>query len=131
MEPLDFTDRVCDCLRAAGLRGVLPCPPDAGAHREWCSVAVAATGQEDAYFNLAFDTAMRVTVYVARVLDTDAMEDAMAAERALRTHAPDSANGSYRLNSIDTVKPRPVVWDESGRQVWVVEATAHIEIKEF
>lgn len=128
---LDLVDVVRARLMEAGIRDVFPYPPDSREHPECAVVRFGAPGPQEQYFDLGFDTAVRISVMVRRIRDLDAMADAHAAERALRTSPLDSSNGSYRMISIETTRPRPVVWDESGRDVWVVEATAHIEIKEF
>lgn len=128
---LDLVDVVRARLIEAGVREVFPYPPDSRTHPESTTVRLGVPGPQQQYFDLSFDTAVRITVMVRRIQDLDAMADAQAAERALRTSPLDSANGSYRFVSIETTRPRPVAWDESGRDVWVVEATAHIEIKEF
>lgn len=128
---LDLVDVVRARLEGAGIRDVFTYLPDARRHAEFCAIRTGVPSGEDSYFNLAFDTAIRLSLFVARRVELDAMGDALLAERTLRTVPLDSANGSYRMIRIETVKPRPVQWDESGRNVWVVEATAHIEIKEF
>lgn len=128
---LDLVDVVRARLEGAGIRDVFTYLPDARRHAEFCAIRTGVPGGEDSYFDLAFDTATRLSLFVARRVELDAMGDALLAERTLRTVPLDSANGSYRMIRIETVKPRPVQWDESGRNVWVVEATAHIEIKEL
>ena len=128
---LDLVDVIRTRLADAGIADVLTYLPDARRHPEFCAIRTGVPGEEDGYFDLAFDTAVRVSLFFARRLDLDAMSEAQLAERTLRTVPLDSENGSYRMVRIETVKPRPVLWDESGRNVWVVEATAHIEIKEF
>lgn len=128
---LDLVDVVRARLMEAGIRDVFPYPPDSREHPECAVVRFGVPGPQEQYFDLGFDTAVRISVMVRRIRDLDAMADAYAAERALRTSPLDSSNGSYRMISIETTRPRPVAWDESGRDVWVVEATAHIEIKEF
>ena len=128
---LDLVEVVKSRLEGAGIRDVFTYLPDARRHAEFCAIRTGVPGSEDGYFDLAFDTAVRLSLFFARRVELDAMADAQVAERTLRTVPLDSANGSYRMIRIETVKPRPVRWDESGRSVWVVEATAHIEIKEF
>lgn len=128
---LDLVEVVGERLREAGIPNVTTYLPDARRHAEFCAIRTGVPGVEDGYFDLAFDTAVRLSLFFARRVELDAMGDAQLAERTLRTVPLDSANGSYRMIRIETVKPRPVQWDESGRNVWVVEATAHIEMKEF
>lgn len=128
---LDLVDAVRARLMEAGIRDVFPYPADSRSHPESTVVRFGVPAPQEQYFDLGFDTAVRITVMVRRIRDLDAMADAQTAERVLRTRPLDSPNGSYRMISIDTTRPRPVAWDESGRDVWVVEATAHIEIKEF
>lgn len=128
---LDLVDAIRARLEEAGIRDVFPYPPDSRAHPESTVVRLGVPGPQEQYFDLCFDTAVRVTVMVRRIRDLDAAVDAQAVERVLRTGDLGSLNGSYRMISIDTTRPRPVAWDESGRDVWVVEATAHIEIKEL
>lgn len=127
----DLVDVVRARLLEAGIPNVSPFLPDSRRVAEFAAVRCGVPGEEDAYYNMAFDTAVRLSLFFCRRLDTDAMSDAQIAEHVLRTTPLDSANGSYRFISIETVKPRPVRWDESGREVWVVEATAHVEMKEF
>ena len=103
---LDLVDVVRGRLEAAGVRDVFTYLPDTRRHAEFCAIRTGVPGGEDGYFDLAFDTAVRLSLFFARRVELDAMADALLAER-------------------------PVQWDESGRNVWVVEATAHIEIKEF
>lgn len=127
----DLVDVVCKRLKEAGIENAKPFLPDARRFPEFAAVRCGVPGAEDAYYNMAFDTAVRLSLYFCRRVDTDAMKDAQVAEITLRTRPLDSGNGSYRLVSVETVKPRPVRWDDSGREVWVVEATVHVEMKEF
>lgn len=128
---LDLVDVIRDRLRQAGLADVFSYMPDSRKHPECTVIRFGVPGNESAYFDMTFDTAVRVTVLFRRIQDLDAMADAQLAERTLRSAPLDSMNGSYRFVSIETIKPRPVLWDESGRDVWVVEATVHIEMKEL
>lgn len=128
---LDLVDVIRGRLLAAGIADVFPYMPDARKHPECTVVRFGVPGTEEAYFDMTFDTAVRVTLLFRRIQDLDAMADAQLAERTLRSSPLDSENGSYRFVSVETTKPRPVLWDESGRDVWVVEATVHIQMKEL
>lgn len=124
---LDLADVVRARLMEAGLGEVSIDPPSAMGRPESTVVRLGVPGADECYFDMSFDTPVRITVIVRRLQGIAAASDAQEAERALRTMPLDSANGSYRMVSIDTTAPRPVRWDESGRDVWAVEAVCHIE----
>ena len=82
---LDLVDVVKSRLEGAGIRDVFTYLPDARRHAEFCAIRTGVPGGEDSYFNLAFDTAIRLSLLFARRVELDAMGDALLAERTLRT----------------------------------------------
>ena len=81
---LDLVDVVRARLEGAGIRDVFTYLPDARRHAEFCAIRTGVPGGEDSYFDLAFDTAVRLSLFVARRVELDAMGDALLAERTLR-----------------------------------------------
>lgn len=124
---LDLLDVVQERLKEAGIKNVRLSRADASRLNESCTLLMGVPEEDVGYFDCTFTTRVRVSALCRRLREEDAMSDAYEARHAL-AHAPlESRNGSYRLVGVEAGEPRPVLWDESGRNVWVVEATVEIE----
>ena len=130
MARLDLIDVIRARLMEAGIEDVYPSMPDMRKVQEACVLTVGTPEEQTGYFDLTFSTPIRVTLLFSRIQELDAMSDALEAERVMRTSPLDSANGSYEVHGVETQKPRPVLWDESGRNVWAFDAIVNITMKE-
>lgn len=123
-----------DAARAL-LAGVCPVPvtcspADARRTPEAVVLSFGVPQEQVSYFDAEVTEAVRLTVICRRRRETDAMADASECRRALRHGALASANGSWRLVSLEAQEPRPYPFDESGALVWAFDCTIEIERKD-
>lgn len=129
---LDILDVARARLEEAGLREVRATSQvDARRTPESVSVFMGAPAESVGFYDMEWVTTIRLTVVCRRLSEADAMADAGEAHDALRRGDLSSENGSYELLGVEVSEPRPVLWDESGRTVWCVEANVEIKREDF
>ena len=110
---LDLVDVVKVRLEAAGVRDVFTYLPDTRRHAEFCAIRTGVPGGEDGYFDLAFDTAVRLSLFFARRVELGLVEvdagDVQVGETpqqdlGLRTDAAAHFQQAFRGGQVDVVE---------------------------
>lgn len=127
----DLLDAAKELLAERGVRDVFTTLPDSSKHPEAVVVSLGPSSPQKPYHDGEVSTPLRITVIAKRRSERAAMDDAIAAEKALRTGSLESPSGSYRVDGVDVAFPRPLPWDESGFFAWAFDATVNITRKEF
>lgn len=124
---LDIANVVQDTIKEEGFECVLLQAPDARKHTEYVRIMFGTPGETTTYYDESEDIPLRITVLCVFKSELASMLNAQRIERAIRERSLDSRNGSYNITGLRTDKPRPMLWDQSGRFVWVFDINISIE----
>lgn len=127
MADLDLAQVLKETIKDAGFPGVFLTAPDSRKHAEFVVLSFGAPKQSEIYYDFAEEIPIRVTVLCKRISELDAMNDAHRIKELFEFNPPESGNGSFKTTGIEIDNPRPLVWDESGRFVWVFDMHISIE----
>lgn len=124
---LDLATAIQETIKEAGFEEVFLKKPDSREHPEFVSISFGTPAAPEVYYDLSEEIPLRVTVLCKRISELDSMNDALRISDLFEFSPPESRNGSFVTTEIEVAKPRPMLWDESGRFVWVFDMNINIE----
>lgn len=124
---LDLATSLQSEIKGLGFEHVFLKTPDSRKHPEFVCLSFGTPRRSVQYYDFTEDIPVRVTILCKRISELDAMDDAQRIADALTYNPIESENGSFQMSEIDVERPRPMVWDESGRYVWVFDVEMTIE----
>ncbi len=124
---LDLAQTLQATIKAEGFEHVFFTAPNSREYSEFVCLSFGTPRKSVQYYDFTEDIPVRVTVLCKRISELDAMNDAMRIADLLTYNPLESGNGSFLMSEIDVERPRPMVWDESGRFVWVFDVEMSIE----
>lgn len=127
MADLDLAQVLQTKIKDAGFSEVFYTLPDSRKHAEFVVLSFGTPKQSEIYYDFSEEIPIRVSVLCKRISELDAMNDAQRIKELFEFDPPESANGSFVTTSLEVDNPRPLVWDESGRFVWVFDMHISIE----